>query len=69
MIYSDGQVFITNSSMNTTPTNPNTPENRSAKKKHQSFPKTDIGTPKVPVRKRNQTKPAQELLSDWENAS
>jgi hypothetical protein len=53
--------------MTNTPTTTKTQENRSAKKK-QSFPKTDIGTPKVPIRKK-QTKQEHELLSDWEHAS
>lgn len=55
--------------MNTTPTSSHNQEHKSSKKKHQSFPKMDIGTPKIPVRARKQTKPTQELLSDWEDAS
>ncbi|WP_179198286.1 hypothetical protein [Nostoc sp. T09] len=54
--------------MTNTPTSSKTQENRSAKKKQQSFPKTDIGSPKVPIRKK-QTKQEHELLSDWEHAS
>lgn len=54
--------------MTNTPTGSKTQENRSAKKKQQSFPKTDIGSPKVPIRKK-QTKQEHEVLSDWEHAS
>jgi hypothetical protein len=53
--------------MTNTPTTTKTQEHRSAKKK-QSFPKTDIGTPKVPIRKK-QAKQEYELLSDWDHAS
>jgi hypothetical protein len=55
--------------MTTTQTAPKTKEHKSAKKKHQSFPSMDIGTPKVPLRRRNQPKQQHELLSDWEHAS
>ncbi len=55
--------------MTTTQTNPNTKENKSAKKKQQSFPQIDIGTPKVPLRKSKTHKQQQELLGDWEHAS
>jgi hypothetical protein len=41
-----------------------------SKKKKQSFPSVDIGTPKVPVSKTNAKKTQQsESLSDWEHAS
>jgi hypothetical protein len=53
--------------MTNTPINSKTQDSPSAKKK-QSFPKTDIGSPKVPIKKR-QTTQQQELLSDWEHAS
>ncbi|EKE99099.1 hypothetical protein FDUTEX481_03291 [Tolypothrix sp. PCC 7601] len=55
--------------MTNTPTNSKTQGNQSPNKKQQSFPKVDIGSPRVPLKKR-QTKPQQhELLSDWEHAS
>lgn len=54
--------------MTDTPTTTKTQENKSAKKRQQSFPKTDIGSPKVPIRKK-QTKQQYELLSDWEHSS
>jgi hypothetical protein len=53
--------------MTTTQTAANKTENKSAKKK-QSFPRADIGTPKVPIRQ-HKTKQQQELLSDWNHAS
>ncbi|MDZ7957422.1 MAG: hypothetical protein RMY34_05880 [Aulosira sp. DedQUE10] len=53
--------------MTNTPTNSKTQDSPSAKKK-QSFPKTDIGSPKVPLKKQK-TKQQHELLSDWEHAS
>ena len=47
----------------------NTQESK-PKKKKQSFPSLDIGTPKVPVSKTNAKKTQQsESLSDWEHAS
>ncbi|MDZ8054157.1 MAG: hypothetical protein RMX68_017290 [Aulosira sp. ZfuVER01] len=54
--------------MTNTPTTSKTQENKSAKKRQQSFPKTDIGSPRVPIRKK-QTKQQYELLSDWEHSS
>jgi hypothetical protein len=54
--------------MTTTQTAANKTENKSAKKKQQSFPRADIGTPRVPIRQRK-TKQQQELLSDWNHAS
>jgi hypothetical protein len=54
--------------MTSTETNSNT-QNKSAKKKQQSFPRVDIGTPKVPLRKSKPQKQQHELLSDWEHAS
>jgi hypothetical protein len=55
--------------MTSTQVSSNTKENKSARKKQQSFPGVDIGSPKVPLRKRNKTKQEHELLSDWEHAS
>jgi hypothetical protein len=55
--------------MTNTPTTAKTEANRSAKKKQQSFPKTDIGSPKVPIRKKQTKQQNYELLSDWEHAS
>ena len=40
-----------------------------SKKKKQSFPSVDIGTPKVPIRKTKTQNQQSELLSDWEHAS
>jgi hypothetical protein len=53
--------------MTNTPTNSQTQDSKSTKKK-QSFPKTDIGSPKVPLKKQ-QIKQQHESLSDWEHAS
>jgi len=55
--------------MTTTQITTNTKENRSVRKKQQSFPGRDIGSPKVPLRKRNKAEQEHELLSDWEHAS
>jgi hypothetical protein len=44
-------------------------DNKPAKKKQQSFPGADIGTPQVPLRKRSKSKQDCESLSDWEDAS
>ncbi|MEA5564640.1 MULTISPECIES: hypothetical protein [unclassified Anabaena] len=44
------------------------PDKKSAKKQ-QSFPRMDIGSPKVPLRKPQQITQSPELLSDWEHAS
>jgi hypothetical protein len=46
----------------------NTQESK-PKKKKQSFPSLDIGTPKVPVRKTKAKTQQSESLSDWEHAS
>ncbi|WP_191761154.1 hypothetical protein [Komarekiella delphini-convector] len=54
--------------MTSTQIRTNTKENKSANKK-QSFADVDVGSPKVPLRKRNKTKQEHELLSDWEHAS
>ncbi|MBW4561299.1 MAG: hypothetical protein KME32_09090 [Mojavia pulchra JT2-VF2] len=54
--------------MKTTQTSSTTQEKISTKKRQQSFPRTDIGTPKVPLRK-YKAKQEHELLSDWEHAS
>jgi hypothetical protein len=54
--------------MTTTQAPANKTEHKSAKKRQQSFPHTDIGTPRVPIRQRK-TKQQQELLSDWNHAS
>jgi hypothetical protein len=43
----------------------NTQENKSARKTKQYFSPVDIGTPKVPVRKRKAKKQERESLSDW----
>lgn len=45
------------------------PDKKSAKKRQQSFPSVDIGSPKVPLRKPQKIKQEPELLSDWEHAS
>ncbi|MBD2383867.1 hypothetical protein [Cylindrospermum sp. FACHB-282] len=55
--------------MKTTQTDSNIQEKRTTKKKQQSFPDVDLGTPQVPLRKSNKTKQANELLSDWDHAS
>ncbi|MBW4643809.1 MAG: hypothetical protein KME23_12600 [Goleter apudmare HA4340-LM2] len=54
--------------MTNTQTTSNT-QNKSAKKKQQSFLRMDIGTPQVPLRKSKPQKQQHELLSDWEHAS
>ncbi|MBE9006129.1 hypothetical protein IQ259_13975 [Fortiea sp. LEGE XX443] len=46
-----------------------TENQKSTQKKQQSFPRMDIGTPKVPLRKTKKIKQEHELLSDWEHAS
>ncbi|MEO3707089.1 hypothetical protein [Trichormus azollae] len=43
----------------------NTQKNKSARKTKQYFSPVDIGTPKVPVRKRKAKKQERESLSDW----
>lgn len=55
--------------MKTTQTDSKSPEKKSTKKKHSSFPGVDLGTPQVPLRKSNKAKQANELLSDWDHAS
>ncbi|UKO96792.1 hypothetical protein [Nostoc sp. UHCC 0870] len=45
------------------------PDKKSAKKRQQSFPSMDIGSPKVPLRKPKKITQEPELLSDWEHAS
>ncbi|MFN6566650.1 hypothetical protein [Dendronalium sp. ChiSLP03b] len=55
--------------MTTTQTNSTTQDKKSAKKRQQSFPAMNIGTPKAPLRKPNKTKQEHELLSDWDHAS
>lgn len=44
-------------------------QHKKSVKKKQSFPGTDIGSPRVPLRKNKIKKPQSECLSDWEHAS
>ncbi|WP_179047585.1 hypothetical protein [Nostoc sp. TCL26-01] len=44
-------------------------DQKSPKKRQQSFHSVDIGTPRVPLRKPQKIKQAPELLCDWEDAS
>ncbi len=55
--------------MTSTQINSKAKENKSAKKKQQSFAGVDVGSPQVPLRKRNKTRQEHELLNDWEHAS
>ncbi len=55
--------------MTTTQADSITKEKRSAKKKQQSFPGINIGTPKVALRKCKHRQQEHELLSDWNHAS
>ncbi|MBH8555031.1 hypothetical protein I8751_22320 [Nostocaceae cyanobacterium CENA357] len=55
--------------MTTIQTDSTTKEKRSAKKKQQSFPGINIGTPKVPLGKCKHPQQEHELLSDWNHAS
>jgi hypothetical protein len=55
--------------MTTTQTHSPTQAKKSTKKRQQSFPCMDIGSPKVPVRQIKKTPQQYELLSDWDHAS
>ncbi len=56
--------------MKTAETNSQERENhKSTKKRQQSSTPIDIGSPKVPIKQRKTTKPAQESLKDWSHAS
>ncbi|WP_192881670.1 MULTISPECIES: hypothetical protein [unclassified Nostoc] len=55
--------------MMTTQTLTTKPDKKSPKKRQQSFPSVDIGSPQVPLRKPKKITQAPELLSDWEHAS
>jgi hypothetical protein len=55
--------------MTATQTLTNKPDKKSAKKRQQSFPGINIGSPKVPLRKSKKITQERELLSDWEHAS
>ncbi|MDJ0737180.1 MAG: hypothetical protein QNJ47_24455 [Nostocaceae cyanobacterium] len=54
--------------MTTTATKSNKQQRKSAKKRQHSPLRMNIGTPMVPVRKR-QKKQNHEVLSDWAHAS
>ncbi|WP_168163500.1 hypothetical protein [Calothrix sp. 336/3] len=43
-------------------------QQKTGKKKQQSFPPVNIGSPRVPLRQRPKQQ-QQEVLSDWEHAS
>ncbi|WP_017653702.1 hypothetical protein [Fortiea contorta] len=49
--------------------NSSTQSEKISAKKKQSFPRPDIGTPQVPLRKSKPKQQQHELLSDWEHAS
>ncbi len=55
--------------MTTTQTITTKPDKKTSKKRQQSFPNMDIGSPKVPLRKPQKIKQEYELLRDWEHAS